>query len=163
MRAFLGEAGWGTGDPSEDLSGLMKQVCGSKAARAALAESFGIDAANAEPDKLADMCVDSIVRNAVGEAGIRVRTVYRVRPEGGVWTAGHQHQAELAKTDSLRFVRGGEETNEYVVYYNLTAAFESFSNMRLWSGLVYVPAAEVEGVSLNDGLLKTHQEDDGAM
>ncbi len=35
--------------------------------------------------------------------------------------------------------------------------------MRLREGLTYVPAAEVDGVDLNDGLLKTHMESDDGM
>ena len=162
-RALLSDAGFGTGAPSEDLTALTQQLSRKRDTRNAFAKALGIDtaaAAKAQPAELRQMFVDALLAAAVKKGGIRVRTVYRVRPEAGAWTAGHLFQVELKKTDSLRYVRGGTETNEYVVYYNLTAAFEPFNNMRLKKGLAYIPAADVDGVDLNDGLLRTRMGSD---
>ena len=107
------------------------------------------------------MCVEAIRRARKETAGVRVKSVYRVCPPDGLWTAGHLHQIELKNTDNIRFIRNGQESGESVIYYNLTVAFEPFNNMRLKKGLKYIPFEEVEGVDLNDGLFKSHQEESG--
>ena len=164
LRQFLSEAGYGTGSASEDLAELMQQAARSPRMRNAIAEAYGVSAdvsAKAKPADLADMCVEAIRRARKEAAGVRVKSVYRVCPPDGLWTAGHLHQIELKNTDNIRFIRNGQESGESVIYYNLTVAFEPFNNMRLKKGLKYIPFEEVEGVDLNDGLFKSHQEESG--
>ena len=166
LRLFLSEAGYGTGSASEDLTELMRQAARSQKARNAMADAFGVSAdvsAKAKPADLADMCAEAIRRARMEASGVRVKSVYRVCPPDGVWTAGHLHQVELRNTDSIRFIRGGQESGRYVIYYNLTVVFEPFNNMRLRKGLLYIPFEAVEGVDLNDGLFKSRQEESGDM
>ena len=85
---------------------------------------------------------------------------YVVRPEGGKWNRGDMHQVEILDTASLRFFRDGEETGKYIVYYNITVHQDDFNNMRLNSGVVFLPYAEVEGVTLDSGLFKADAEND---
>ena len=155
LRLFLSEAGYGTGSASEDLTELMRQAARSQKMRNAIADAFGVSAdisTKAKPAELAHMCAEAIRRAGMEASGVRVKSVYRVCPPDGVWTAGHLHQIELRNTDSIRFIRDGQESGRSVVYYNLTVVFEPFNNMRLKKGLLYIPFEAVEGVDLNDGL-----------
>lgn len=77
---------------------------------------------------------------------------YFVRPANGRWNRGDLHQTEILDTTSLRFFRDGEATSQYVVYYNITVHQDEFNNMKLNSGVVFLPFAEVEGVTLDQGL-----------
>ncbi len=163
VRGVLAEMGYGTGDPSENMTEQLRRISGNRNAMKVLTETLDMDGdavAKAKPAELAALCTEAALRKGMQEAGLRVRTVYRVRPASGVWPEGHLSQIELVKTDSLRFLRNGVESSEYVIYYNLSAAFETFNNMRLRSGLTYIPLEQVDGVELNDGLFKSTQSED---
>ena len=86
---------------------------------------------------------------------------YVVRPVGGKWRRGDMHQVEILDTSVLRFYRNGEETGKYVVYYNITVHQDNFNNMKLNSELVFLPAKDVEGVSLDNGLFSADADMDG--
>ncbi|MCR5742219.1 MAG: InlB B-repeat-containing protein [Lachnospiraceae bacterium] len=88
---------------------------------------------------------------------------YIVRPAGGKWKRGDLHQVEIKDTKSLRFLRDGEETGQYIVYYNITVHQDDFNNMRLNSGLIFLPQSEVTGVTLDGGLFKADASNDGEM
>lgn len=85
---------------------------------------------------------------------------YTVRPAGRAWHRGDMHQVEILDTAYLRFFRDGEAASRYVVYYNITVHQDDFNNMKLNSSLVFLPFAEVTGVSLDKGLFKADAEND---
>ncbi|MBQ3907254.1 MAG: InlB B-repeat-containing protein, partial [Lachnospiraceae bacterium] len=91
------------------------------------------------------------------------QTHYIVRPAGNRWNRGDMHQVEILNTDGLRFYRDNEVIGQYVIYYNITVHQDNFNNMRLASGMIFLPIKEVSGVSMDRGLFRVKGNTDGEM
>ena len=71
-----------------------------------------------------------------------------VRPGEEGWAEGDLFQIEILNTERLRFVFGEEVCTKYITYYNFTTHSEEKKNLSVDSKVIFIPSAQVSGVTL---------------
>ncbi|MBR4208604.1 MAG: InlB B-repeat-containing protein, partial [Lachnospiraceae bacterium] len=73
---------------------------------------------------------------------------YLIESDRGAWEGAELYQAAISDTYRLRYLYGGEATEEEVTYYNITVYMEEVNNLRLNASVGFIPLADVQGVEL---------------